>query len=98
MVKVRRRPLLAGIGAALAPVLAACGGGSSGGSGGAASEHQSDRGPITYVQGKDNTGDVKNIIAKWNSLHPDQKVTLKEQSDNADQQHDDLVQHFKAKD
>jgi trehalose/maltose transport system substrate-binding protein len=86
------------IGAALAPILAACGGGSSSGSGGAASEHQSDRGPITYVQGKDNTGDVKNIMAKWNSLHPDQKVTLKEQSDNADQQHDDLVQHFKAKD
>jgi len=56
------------------------------------------RGPITYVQGKDNTGDVKNIIAQWNSMHPDQKVTLHEQSDNADEQHSDLVQHFKAKD
>ena len=31
-------------------------------------------------------------------MHPDQKVTLKEQSDSADQQHDDLVQHFKAQD
>ena len=56
------------------------------------------RGPITYVQGKDNTGDVKTIIAKWNSAHPDQKVTLHEQSDSADEQHSDLVQHFKAKD
>ena len=35
---------------------------------------------------------------QWNKAHPDQKVTLKEQSDSADQQHDDLVQHFKAKD
>lgn len=96
---VRRRPLLAVLGAALAPVLAACGSGDpSGGSGGAASQYLSGRGPITYVQGKDETGDVKDIVAKWNSLHPDQKVTLKEQSDNADQQHDDLVQHFKAKD
>ncbi|MDX3762288.1 ABC transporter substrate-binding protein [Streptomyces mirabilis] len=92
-----RRPLAAVAGAlALALALAACG--SSGDGGGSASKNESGRGPITYVQGKDNTGDVKNIIAKWNALHPDQKVTLKEQSDQADQQHDDLVQHFKAQD
>jgi len=30
-------------------------------------------------------------------LHPDQKVTFKEQTDQADQQHDDLVQNFQAK-
>ncbi len=71
---------------------------SSGGSSGAATQNQGARGPITYVQGKDNTGDVKNIIAQWNQLHPDQKVTFKEQTDQADQQHNDLVQHFKAKD
>jgi hypothetical protein len=29
---------------------------------------------------------------------PDEKVTFKEQTDQADQQHDDLVQHFQAKD
>ncbi len=81
-------------GTCFAPFLVACG--SSGGA--AADQHQADRGPITYVQGKDNTGDVKNILAQWNSQHPDQKVTLKEQSDSADQQHDDLVQHFKAQD
>lgn len=76
-------------------VLAACG--SSGGDD-PATQHQSDRGPITYVQGKDNTGDVKNIVAKWNAAHSDQQVTLKEQTDDADQQHEDLVQHFKAQD
>lgn len=81
---------------ALMLTAAACSSSSSGGSSGGSDNDA--RGPITYVQGKDNTGDVKNIIALWNKAHPDQKVTLKEQSDNADQQHDDLVQHFKAKD
>lgn len=75
--------------------LSACGGG---GGSDPAGQHLTDRGPITYVQGKDNTGDVKNMVAKWNAAHPDQKVTLREQSDNADQQHDDLVQHFKSQD
>jgi len=56
------------------------------------------RGPITYVQGKDNSNVVRPIIDKWNKAHPDEKVTFKEQSDNADEQHDDLVQHFQAKD
>ncbi len=74
---------------------AAC---SSSGDDGSGSASDDSRGPITFVQGKDNTGDVKNIVAMWNAKHPDQKVTFKEQSDNADQQHDDLVQHFKAKD
>ncbi|HEY0258565.1 MAG TPA: ABC transporter substrate-binding protein [Lacisediminihabitans sp.] len=67
---------------------------SSGGSG----DDTSGRGPITYVQGKDNSNVVRPLIAKWNAAHPKEKVTFKEQSDNADQQHDDLVQHFQAKD
>ena len=56
------------------------------------------RGPITYVQGKDNSNVVRRLIEKWNAAHPDEKVTFKEQTDQADQQHDDLVQHFQAKD
>jgi multiple sugar transport system substrate-binding protein len=56
------------------------------------------RGPITYVQGKDNSNVVRPLVDKWNAAHPDEKVTFKEQSDKADQQHDDLVQHFQAKD
>lgn len=74
--------------------LSGCSGNSgSGSSGGAA-----DRGPITYVQGKDNNNVVRPILQKWNDAHPNEQVTFKEQSDNADQQHDDLVQHFQAKD
>jgi multiple sugar transport system substrate-binding protein len=77
-------------------LLAACGGGSS--SGGGSSQGTTSRGPITYVAGKDNNNVVRPTIDKWNAAHPNEKVTFKEQSDQADQQHDDLVQHFQAKD
>ncbi|MEA9984489.1 MULTISPECIES: ABC transporter substrate-binding protein [Subtercola] len=73
-------------------------GGGSGSGGGDAANNLDGVGPITYVQGKDNSNVVRPIIDKWNAAHPDQVVTFKEQSDQADQQHDDLVQHFQAKD
>jgi len=84
----------------LAMTLSACGGGGGGTSGGgdAASQGLDGRGPITYVQGKDNSNVVRPLIDKWNAAHPNEKVTFKEQTDQADQQHDDLVQHFQAKD
>ncbi|ALE04356.1 ABC transporter substrate-binding protein (plasmid) [Arthrobacter sp. ERGS1:01] len=81
----------------LAMTLAACSGGTGGSGGGAAQQNLDGRGPITYVQGKDNSNVVRPLIDKWNAAHPNEKVTFKEQSDNADQQHDDLVQHFQAK-
>lgn len=80
----------------LAMSLAACGGGTSGG-GNAADSNVDSRGPITYVQGKDNSNVIRPLVDKWNAAHPDEKVTFKEQSDKADQQHDDLVQHFQSK-
>jgi multiple sugar transport system substrate-binding protein len=96
--KTRRFAAVAGI-AVIGLALAGCSGGSSGGSGGGpASTGLTSRGPITYVQGKDNSNVVRPLIAKWNAAHPSEKVTFKEQSDQADQQHDDLVQHFQAKD
>ena len=79
-------------------VLTGCSSGSSGAGSDDAKSGQDSRGPITYVQGKDNSNVVRPLIAKWNKAHPDEKVTFKEQSDQADQQHDDLVQHFQAKD
>jgi multiple sugar transport system substrate-binding protein len=75
--------------------LAACGG--SGGGGGAGSG-ASARGPITFVTGKDNSGIMPFIAAQWNAAHPNEKVTIKQQSDQADQQLSDLEQHFQAKD
>ncbi|MBT1003398.1 ABC transporter substrate-binding protein [Paenarthrobacter sp. DKR-5] len=86
----------------LALALSACGGGGSttsggGGGGSDATANLDARGPITYVQGKDNSNVVRPLIAKWNASHPNEQVTFKEQSDQADQQHDDLVQNFQAK-
>jgi multiple sugar transport system substrate-binding protein len=85
----------------LALTLSACGGGGGGTTGGGGSDAEANldgRGPITYVQGKDNSNVVRPLIEKWNAEHPNEKVTFKEQTDQADQQHDDIVQHFQAKD
>ena len=97
--KAARLSVIAGV-AVLGIALAGCtGGGSSGGSsGGDAGANLTGKGPITYVQGKDNSNVVRPLVDKWNAAHPDEKVTFKEQTDQADQQHDDLVQHFQAKD
>ncbi|HEV7166787.1 MAG TPA: ABC transporter substrate-binding protein [Micrococcaceae bacterium] len=97
----RRLTPLAALGV-LALSLAACSGGGSGGStggggGGDAANNLTDRGPITYVQGKDNSNVVRPLVDKWNASHKDEQVTFKEQSDNADQQHDDLVTNLQAK-
>lgn len=95
----KRRTLTVMAGAvAVALVAAACGGDDGGGTGSTAGSGAAARGPITYVQGKDNSGLLGPMAEKWNSSHPNEKVTVKEQSDQADQQHDDLVQHFQAKD
>jgi multiple sugar transport system substrate-binding protein len=82
---------------AVVVLLAGCGGGGSD-SGGGSDAGLTARGPITYVQGKDNTNTIRPLLDKWNAAHPNEKVTFKEQSDEADAQHDDLVQHFQAKD
>ena len=83
----------------LALTLSACGGGGGGGTTAGADAEQGldSRGPITYVQGKDNSNVVRPLIEKWNAAHPNETVTFKEQTDQADQQHDDLVQNFQAK-
>ena len=92
---VTRLSALAGV-AIVGLVLAGCSGG-GGDSSDPKSQNLDGKGPITYVQGKDNSNVVRPLIAKWNKAHPDEKVTFKEQSDQADQQHDDLVQNFQAK-
>lgn len=96
---MRRTPQVGAVALAVALLpLAACSSGSSSSSSDAAKQNVDSRGPITYVQGKDNSNVVRPIIAKWNKMHPSEKVTFKEQTDQADQQHDDLVQHFQAQD
>ncbi|MFI1915645.1 ABC transporter substrate-binding protein [Nocardia sp. NPDC020380] len=76
---------------------AGCSSSSSGSN--AISQGLTGRGPITYVEGKDTTetGAVKQLIDRWNASHPNEKVTFKEQSNDASQQYDDLKQHMQAK-
>jgi multiple sugar transport system substrate-binding protein len=95
---MRHSWIAAAAGVALASMaLAACSSSKSGSSGSGSSGGDT-RGPITYVQGKDTSGVVPAMAALWNKDHPTEKVTVKQQTDQADQQHDDLVQHFQAKD
>ena len=95
----RRNGLMTTLAAIAAVVLlAGCGGGGDDSGSGGSDATTTARGPITYVQGKDNTETVRPMLDTWNADHPDEKVTFKEQSDEADQEHDDLVQHFQAKD
>ena len=80
-----------------AVVLAGCGGGNDNKGSGTTSGN-SGKGPITFVTGKDNSGLMPHLAEAWNAKHPDEKVTIKQQSDQADQQLSDLQQHFQAKD
>jgi multiple sugar transport system substrate-binding protein len=81
-----------------AVVLAGCGGNNDNKGSGGSNSGNSGRGPITFVTGKDNSGLMPHLAEAWNSAHPNEKVTVKQQSDQADQQLSDLQQHFQAKD
>ncbi|WP_103063156.1 ABC transporter substrate-binding protein [Actinomyces qiguomingii] len=75
---------------------AACSRGDSNNPGGGASAVSTadftGTGPITWVQGKDNSdGKVQERIDQWNELYPDEKVTLIELSSEADQQRQSLI-------
>ncbi len=93
---------VAAMGAAAAMALTACGGGggstsgASGESGGSAETLQG-RGPITYVQGKDNAGELAGVLDQWNQDHPDEKVTLIELSTEADSQRQSMVNNAQTK-
>jgi len=94
------RVAAAGVTLALSGVgLVACssGSGSGGGGGGNSNAGANDKGPITVVQGKDNNGTIPKVAALWNKDHPKEKVTFKQQSDQADQQLQDLLLHFGQK-
>jgi multiple sugar transport system substrate-binding protein len=69
----------------------------SSGGGSTTASSGNDTGPITYVQGKDTSGLVVKLAEEFNKLHPKEKVTVKQQSAQADQQFQDLTQHFQQK-
>jgi multiple sugar transport system substrate-binding protein len=56
------------------------------------------RGPFTFAMHKDTTGKMTSrILDVWNKRHPDQKVTLIELPESADEQRAAMVQNFQAK-
>ena len=94
----RRGVLAAGTAGAAAVGLAACGGDKSS-SGGAepAQGNFDERGPITFATGKDTSGKLKEFLEKWNSQHPDEKVTLSELPESADEQRAQFINNAQAK-
>lgn len=80
---------------AVGTFLTACGSGSS--AGGGATAASNDRGPITYVQGKDVSGTVQSQLDAWNKDHPNEKVTLVELPDAADAQRQQMIQNAQTK-
>ncbi|MCQ9343124.1 ABC transporter substrate-binding protein [Corynebacterium kozikiae] len=81
--------------------LAGCSSDSSSQSGGSAdasqaSEGASDRGPITFAMGKNDTDKLIPVIERWNEEHPDEQVTLHELAGEADDQRETLVQSLQA--
>lgn len=76
-------------------VLSGCSKESTGSSSGGSS-NEGGRGPITYAMGKVDSEKLQHVIEKWNSVHPDEKVTFKELAGEADDQRDSLVQTLQA--
>lgn len=57
-----------------------------------------ERGPITYAQGKDTAGVWAGVLKTWNDAHPNEQVTLRELSPEADQQRAEMIKRGQAKD
>lgn len=75
-------------------LIAACGGSSQGAAKPAGGE---DRGPITFVTGKDDTGVLPRIVAEWNRLHPREPVRMIELPASGDEQRQQMIQNAQLK-
>ena len=96
-IRLGRRGLLAGAGAAATAVgLSACSNDDASSDASGAADFDA-RGPITYATGKDTTGKLAAMLEKWNADHPDEKVTLVELPESADEQRNQMVQNAQAK-
>lgn len=82
------------VASSLVLLASACGGddGSGGGTTGDAAALEG-RGPITFATGKDTSGNLTNQVAAWNSQHPEEKVTVSELPESADQQRERMIQN-----
>jgi multiple sugar transport system substrate-binding protein len=100
-VRPARRVLIAAVSLSALLLAAACGGDSGTEAPPAASAsgdaEYNNKGPISYVAGKDASGNTQKRIDRWNKDHPDEKVTFIELPDNADQQRQQMIQNAQIK-
>jgi multiple sugar transport system substrate-binding protein len=82
--------------AVAAVVLAGCGDSGSGDSDTQAGAIEG-RGPIKFATGKDTSGNMQKLVDEWNGKHPDEKVTITELPESADDQRDAMVRNAQAK-
>ncbi|TDC58345.1 ABC transporter substrate-binding protein [Actinomadura sp. KC345] len=102
---MRRIPLIGGtplLGivacAALALSLTACGGDDDGGAqSGSGTTALEGRGPITFVTGKDRSGNLKKQVDAWNADHPDEQVRIIELPDEPNEQRRQMIQNATTK-
>jgi multiple sugar transport system substrate-binding protein len=85
--------------AVAALALAGCGEDSGGGDtgGGGAAPALEGRGPITLATGKDTSGNMQKLVDAWNKEHPNEKVTITELPESADEQRNQMVQNARVK-
>lgn len=83
--------------AVAAVVLAGCGDSGSESPGGSAQAGElTGRGPIKFATGKDTSGNMQKLVDEWNSEHPDEKVTITELPESADDQRDAMIRNAQA--
>lgn len=94
---MRQRRVMAAISAVVLVLgLAACGG-SEDDSSASSSGKLEGVGPITFVTGKDTSGNRKNQVDAWNKDHPNEKATLIELPEQADAQRQQMVVNAQTK-
>ena len=94
-----RRSVLAATaaGAAVAGLAACSNDNSKAGGASGAKGNFDERGPITFATGKDTSGKLKEFLEKWNKDHADEKVTLVELPESADEQRSQFINNAQAK-
>ncbi|MDN5724777.1 MAG: ABC transporter substrate-binding protein [Propionibacteriales bacterium] len=96
---------VAAVAGSLAALMAvsACGGGDTGTGAQPSGDKPSDnpamaeKGPITFVTGKDTSGNLQSEVDEWNKANVGQEVKIIELPDNADQQRAAMIQNAESK-
>lgn len=88
-----RKTAFVAVASSLVLLASACGGDEGDGGGSTGGTALEGRGPITFATGKDTSGNLTSQVAAWNSQHPEEKVTVSELPESADQQRERMIQN-----